>query len=113
MATKSGWTVGYISKAALREMLAQPDSIRANFARIRRTIENEGLDEVPHKRKDKIKGKLWEMRLTGKGVIARVLYLQKIGRRVIIVCVFKKDTPKIERRYIQLALQRAKEFENA
>ena len=113
MATKSGWTVGFASKAVRKEMLGQHESIRADFFRIRRTIENEGFDAIPNKHKERIRSDLWEMRLTGKGVIARALYLKKMGRRVIIVCMFKKDTPKIERRYIQLALKRAKEFDNA
>ncbi|MCG8623265.1 MAG: type II toxin-antitoxin system RelE/ParE family toxin [Proteobacteria bacterium] len=113
MATKSGWTVEYVSKAVEKEMLIQHKSIKVDFLRIKHTIETEGLDAVSHKLKEKIGKNLWEMRLTGEKVIARALYLRKIGSRVIIVCVFKKDTPKIEHRYIQLALKRAKEFENA
>ena len=109
----SGWTVGFASKAAYKELMGQPKSIRADFFRIRRTIETKGLDEVPHKLKERIRGELWEMRLTGEKFISRALYLKKMGNRVIIVCVFKKDTPKIEYRYIQLAQKRAKEFENA
>ena len=113
MATKSGWVVEFVNKATYRELVKQPESIQADFFRIKRTIETEGLDDVPDKRKEKIRGELWELRLTGKKFIARALYLKKMGNRVIIVCVFKKDTPKIEYRYIQLALKRAKEYDHA
>ncbi|MCG8623269.1 MAG: type II toxin-antitoxin system RelE/ParE family toxin [Proteobacteria bacterium] len=112
MAYSSGWTVRYASKAVRREMRQQPESIRTKFDHIFGVIERKGLDEIPNKYKEKIREGLWEMRVSGRDAIARSLYLKRDGMRVIIVCVFKKDTPKIEHRYIQLALQRAKEYDN-
>ncbi|MCG8625829.1 MAG: type II toxin-antitoxin system RelE/ParE family toxin [Proteobacteria bacterium] len=113
MATKSGWTVGFASKAALREMLDQPESIQADFMQIRQTIEEDGLHKLSSHHKKKIQGDIWEMRLTGEGVIARSLYLKWMGRSAIIVHVFTKKKQHIEQRHIKLALKRAKEFENA
>ena len=113
MATKSGWTVGYASKAVRKEMEKQHESIQADFLSVKQTIENQGLDEVSHKLKEKIREGLWEMRLTGDGVIARSLYLKRMGRRVIIVHVFTKKKQHIEQRHIKLALKRAKEFDHA
>jgi phage-related protein len=55
-----------------------------------------------------IEGRLWEMRLTGRGGIARALYVAATGRRVVIVRVFVKKTEKTPRREIDLALARAK-----
>ena len=113
MATKSGWTVGYANKAALREMLGMPKLIRANFTQIRRVIETEGLHKLPYNDKKYLGNDLWELRLTGKKVISRALYLKWEGSRVIILRVFIKKKQHTERHHIKIALQRAKEFENA
>ena len=113
MATKSGWIVGYASKAVRREMRQQPKPIRTKFERIFGVIEREGLDEIPRKYKEKIRDDLWEMRVSGPDTIARSLYLKRDGTRVIIVRVFEKKTRKIERHHIDIALQRAKEYDHA
>ena len=113
MATKSGWTIGYANEATRKEMWQQPESVQAYFARIRTRIEDKGLDNIPHKYKEKVEDDIWEMRLRGKDTQARTLYLQWVGKRVIILVVFTKKSPKIRRRYIRLAQQRAKEFKNA
>ena len=113
MATKSGWVVEIPLKATQKEIRGLPKSLQAKFARVKRAIENEGLDDISHKYKEKVREGLWEMRLSGKGVIARSLYLKPMGRRVIIVHVFIKKKPKIDPHHINIALQRAKEIENA
>lgn len=113
MATKSGWTVGYASKAVRKEMRQQPEAIQADFSQVRQMIEDKGLHRVSSRYKKLVRGKIWEMRLTGRDVIARALYLKRMGTRVIIVRVFTKKTPHIPIHEIELALKRAKEFENA
>ncbi len=55
-----------------------------------------------------IAGRLWEMRMKGKGGISRALYVTAQGQRVIILRVFIKKTEKTPRREIDLALSRAK-----
>ena len=50
-----------------------------------------------------------ELRLTGRDGIARALYVTAIGRRVVVVRAFVKETQKTPRSEIELALQRAKE----
>jgi phage-related protein len=56
-------------------------------------------------------GKLWEMRMSGRDGIARALYQAASGRRVVVLRVFIKKTPKTPRREIDLALARSKEVE--
>jgi len=53
--------------------------------------------------------RIWEMRLRGRGGIARALYVTAKGRRVVVLRVFTKKTQKTPRREIELAQQRAKE----
>jgi phage-related protein len=55
-----------------------------------------------------VEGRLWEMRLQGRGGISRALYVTATGRRMVIVRVFMKKTEKTPRREIDLALSRAK-----
>ena len=56
-----------------------------------------------------LEGALWEMRTSGRGGIARGIYVTAAGRRVVVVRAFVKKMQKTPRREIRLALQRAKE----
>jgi phage-related protein len=56
-----------------------------------------------------IEDRLWEMRLRGRGGIARSLYVTASGRRVVILRTFVKKTQKTPHREIELALKRARE----
>ena len=57
-----------------------------------------------------LRGSLWEMRMKGKDGISRALFITVVGRRVVVVRVFIKKTPKTPNREIELALRRAKEI---
>jgi phage-related protein len=61
----------------------------------------------PHVRH--IRSQLWEIRLKGKGGIARALYVTAKEQRVVILRAFIKRTEKTPRGEIELALQRAKD----
>ena len=113
MATKSGWVVEAPLKATQREIRRLPKSLRADLLQTRTLIEDEGLNALPFRYTERVEGDIWELRVQGIKIIARVLYLQKIGRRVILLHVFIKKKPKIERHRIELALQRAKEIDHA
>ena len=56
-----------------------------------------------------LEGPLWEMRLKGRGGIARAVYVTAVGKRVVVVHVFEKKTQKTPRREIITALKRAQE----
>ncbi|MCG8626588.1 MAG: type II toxin-antitoxin system RelE/ParE family toxin [Proteobacteria bacterium] len=112
MATKSGWTIEYF-RIAKKEMRKEPDLIQAKFARIFALIEDKGYDKAPSLDIKKLTDKIWELRVWGRGTTSRALYLLFVGRRVIILHVFTKKKQHTEQHHIELALQRAKEFENA
>ena len=112
MPIHSGSRVFFLGLAR-REMDDQPESIQADFARLERIIENEGLHKLSSRQKKQVQGDIWELRLTGKDTIARALYLKVVGRRVMILLVFTKKGPKDLRRHIKTALKRAKEVRNA
>jgi len=48
--------------------------------------------------------------MKGRDGISRAIYVTASGRRVIVVRVFIKKTPKTPRRELDLALERAKEI---
>lgn len=102
------WTVETLDETVTAEVERLPKDMRARLARIARLIEEKGLERVgePHVRH--VEGRLWEMRLTGRGGISRALYVAATGRRVVIARVFVKKTEKTPRREIELALSRAK-----
>jgi phage-related protein len=70
-----------------------------------------GLEKVREPYVKHLEGPLWEMRMKGKDGIARAAYVTAKGRRVVVVHVFTKKTPKTPRREIETALRRAKEVE--
>jgi len=102
------WVVETLDETVDLEVEALPEDMRARLVRIAKLIEDNGLERVgePHVRH--LEGRLWEMRLKGRGGISRALYVTAMGWRVVIVCVFVKKTEKTPRREIDLALFRAK-----
>ena len=52
------------------------------------------------------------MRLKGRAGIARALYVTARSRRVVVVRVFVKKTPRTPKSEIRLALERAKKVKD-
>lgn len=104
------WSVEFLNDAVRDELLALPKDFRANFLRIARLIESEGLEKVHMPLVRHLEGRLWEMRLKGRDGIARAVYVTALGRRVVVVRVFQKKTEKTARHEIELALRRAMEI---
>jgi phage-related protein len=103
------WTVAFLDESVREELSSLPVDVRARFERIVRLVRSHGLDRVREPYVRHLEGPVWEMRLTGKGGIARALYVTARGRRAVIVRVFAKKTQRTPRREIELALKRAKE----
>ena len=103
------WRVETLNDTVDEELDALPAEIRARFARTARLIAAVGLERMgaPHVRH--LTGPLWEMRLGGRGTIARALYVTATGRRVVVVRAFVKKTRRTPRRQIEVALRRARE----
>ena len=90
-----------------RNLEALPADMRARFGYISRLIEGFGLERVsePH-----VLGSLWQMRMKGREVISRALYVTAVGKRVVVVRAFIRKTRKTPSREMELALKRAKEI---
>jgi phage-related protein len=103
----SGWTVQFVTEAAVAEVEALPRDLRSRLRRIVDLIEANGLAELPAHYVKHLEDKLWEIRLSGRTGIARSIYVTASGKRVMILRTFVKKTQKTPRREIELAQQRA------
>ena len=86
-----------------------PEDMQAKVRRIVEMIETHGLARMREPDVRHLEGKLWEMRMTGRDGIARSIYVTAIGRRIIVLRTFVKNTQKAPRREIDLTLDRAKD----
>ena len=106
------WTVETLNEAVDAELEELPSDMRARFVHISHLIEEFGLERVREPHVKHLQGPLWEMRMKGKDGIARAIYVTAVGRRVVVVRVFRKKGRKTPQREIELALKRAKEVDN-
>ena len=104
------WQVEILNETVAKEIAALPVDMQARFLRLADRIGQAGLQSLSEPHAKHLEGKLWELRLTGRDGIGRVLYVTAIGRRVIVVRAFVKKTQKTPRAEIELALRRAKEI---
>jgi phage-related protein len=95
---------------AFAENSALPADMRARFQRTVELIQGYRLELVrePHVRH--LEGPLWEMRMEGRDGISEAIYVTAQGRRILILRVLVKKTPKTPRRELDLAWERAKEI---
>jgi len=103
------WSFVFLNAEVKAELDGLAEDIRASFERIVNLVQAVGLERVHEPYIKHIEDRIWEMRLRGRGGIARALYVTATGRRVVIPRVFAKKTQKTPRREIELARQRAKE----
>lgn len=105
------WTVRILNRIVVAELEALPADMRAKFTRVVELIEGHGLDKLREPLVKHLDKELWELRISGRDGISRVIYVTASGMRVVVVRVFVKKTRKTPPREIRLARQRAKEIE--
>ena len=103
------WRVEFLDDGVAAALSAFPIDIRARFERIVSLIETHGLERMHEPYVKHLEGPVWEMRMKGRDGIARAAYVTATGKRVVVVHVFAKKTPKTPRREIDMALRKAKE----
>ena len=104
------WRVETLGKIVDDEIARMPADLQAAFLRLAERIEAVGLERIrePHVRH--LRGKLWEMRFSGRDGIGRAMYITRQGRRVIVVHAFVKKSRRTPRSALDLAERRAKEL---
>jgi phage-related protein len=103
------WSFVFLNAGVRAELDALSPDMRASFERIVKLVQAFGLERVHEPYIKHVEGRIWEMRLRGRGGIARALYVTATGQRVVILRVFAKKTQKTPRREIALARKRAEE----
>jgi phage-related protein len=103
------WVVEFFNEEVEAALEDLPKDVRASFERIVHLIRDHGLECVREPYVKHLEGPVWEMRLKGRSGIARAAYVTAIGKRVVVVHVFRKKTQKTSRREIVVALKRAEE----
>ncbi len=104
------WTVETANAIVDDEIAALPKDIRAALLRLSERIEAVGLTQIGKPHVKHLRGKFWEMRLTGRDGIGRAIYITILGKRVIILHAFIKKTEKLPASALVLAERRAKEI---
>jgi phage-related protein len=104
------WTVETLGPIVDREIRSLPPDIQAAFLRLAERIEVVGLERVGHPHVRHLRGKLWEMRLSGRGGIGRAIYVTQVSQRVVVVHAFVKKTQKTPDSALLLAEKRSREI---
>lgn len=104
------WEIVLACDAVLDEIRSLPADIQARYLRLTDMIEEHGPQALGMPHVKPLEKGLWELRLTGKDGIGRVLYIASTGKRVIVLHAFVKKTQKTPRKAIDTALRRLKEF---
>jgi phage-related protein len=105
------WTVETLNRAVDEELALLAADLRARLVRMFKLIEAHGFQHLPRDTVKHLEGKLWEIRVSAASGISRAIYFTSTGKRVVIVRVFVKKARKTPQHELELARQRAKEFE--
>tara|TARA_E500000318_G_scaffold96044_1_gene96127 strand:+ start:1481 stop:1804 length:324 start_codon:yes stop_codon:yes gene_type:complete len=105
------WSVVILNDLVEAEIVALPNDIQADFYRLVELIHAVGLENIGRKRSRHLRGKLWELRLSGRDGIGRTLYVTASGRRVVILHAFVKKSQKAPAAALEIAEKRLKEVE--
>ena len=106
------WAITYYSESLQNEILDLPAGFLARFLRYVDRMELYGPDlGMPHTRA--MGEGLFELRLKAAEGIARVFYCTMIGRRIVMLHQFIKETDKTPPKEISIARRRLKEIKNA
>jgi phage-related protein len=94
-----------------RELLALPADMQARFLRIADLLSEFGPQQVGMPYVRPLGGKLWEIRLSGRSGIGRILFAAATGRRLVLLHAFIKKTQRTPQRALALAQRRLREVE--
>ena len=100
------WRVRTLDDAVEREILSLPLDMQRRLNQLIAVVESAGLAGLPPKAVKHLEDKLWELRITGRDGISRVIYVTLTGRRVMLLCAFVKKQQKTPKAELSLARKR-------
>ena len=104
------WTVETLNQTVNAEIAALPVDMQTKLIHIGELIEAVGLSKVREPHVKHLRGRIWEMRVSGQSRIARALYTTAAPQRVVMFRAFIKKSQKTPNREIDLAELRAKQL---
>jgi phage-related protein len=105
-------TITYYSDSVQEEILAMPAGFLGRYLRYTDRMEVYGPDlGMPHTRA--MGEGLIELRLKAGEGIARVFYCTMVGKKIVILHQFIKNTDKTPPKKLEIARRRMKEIKNA
>ena len=102
------WSIETLNDAVDDELRSLPLDVAARLSRYLKLVEQHGPSALPPKAVKHLEDRLWELRLTGRDGIARVIYVTAVERRLILLRAFVKKTQKTPLRDLDVARARAK-----
>ena len=105
------WVVENLNDIVDSEFDALPKDIQAKFPHLAVLVEELGLLALKEPYVKHLQGKLWELRVKAKSGLGRGLYCTIKGRRVIVPRYFQKQSARMPRDEIALALKRLRTLE--
>ena len=105
------WVVENLNDIVDNEFEALPKDIQAKFLHLADLVEELGLLALREPYVKHVRGKLWELRVKTKSGLGRGIYCTIKGRRVIVLRYFLKQSAKMPRDEIALALERLRALE--
>ena len=103
------WIINVHSKAVV-ELNGLPTEMRAKLTRLLDFVKEAGPQELREPHVKPLGNKLWEIRLTGKEGIARVIYVIIKNKQVALLHAFVKKTQKTPIAALQIAMRRLREM---
>ncbi len=102
------WNVT-VHDLAVEEINNLPQDMRVKLCRLTDLMVEVGPFELREPHVKKLGHKLWEIRLTGRDGISRVIYMIMKEKRIHFLHAFIKKTNKTPKSAIECALKRVKE----
>jgi phage-related protein len=100
------WSVETFGPVVDAEIAALPADMQDRLDQFRVIVQSQGLQALPSKAVKHLEDKLWELRITGRDGISRVIYVTVTGRRMILLRAFVKKSQKTPVAELSLARQR-------
>lgn len=104
------WRVETLNTKVDKELERLEPALLSKFLHIAEMLETYGPHQVREPYVKYLGDKLWEIRMKGKGGIARAIYVTIKERRIVVLHAFIKKTKKTPQSAIKLALKRLKEL---
>jgi len=104
------WRIEILDDRVARELHALPADMQARYLRIADLLIEFGPIEVGMPYVRPLEHKLWEIRLSGRSSIGRIVYAAMTGQRLVLLHAYVKKTQSTPRRALAIARHRLKEI---